>query len=94
MHQTTEPHTILPRRGTYNPCDFRDQRKVRAENVLENHLLQLFYLKGEEPGGPVVRSLPCNAGDLGSIPVQGTKIPHAEQQLSLYIASRELVHGK
>ena len=95
MHQTTEPHPILPRRGTYNPCDFRKQQEVRAENGLENHLLQLSYLKGEEPGGlprgPVVRNLPCNAGDLGSIPVQGTKIPHAEQQLSVRTLSRELV---
>ena len=29
------------------------------------------------PGGPVVRTLPSNAGDMGSIPGQGTKIPHA-----------------
>ena len=27
------------------------------------------------PGGLVVKNLPCNAGDLGSIPGQGTKIP-------------------
>ena len=88
-------HPILLRRGTYNPCDFREQQEVRAESGLENHLLQLFNLKGEEAGGlprgPVVRNLPCNAGDLGSIPVQGTKIPHAEQQLSVYIVSREFV---
>jgi len=29
------------------------------------------------PGGPVVRTLPSNAGDMGSIPGQATKIPHA-----------------
>ena len=29
------------------------------------------------PGGPVVKNLPCNAGDVGSIPGQGTKILHA-----------------
>ena len=29
------------------------------------------------PGGPVVKNLSCNAGDLDSIPVQGTKVPHA-----------------
>ena len=33
------------------------------------------------PGGPVVRNLPCNAGDIGSIPGQETKIPHAVDQL-------------
>ena len=26
--------------------------------------------------GPVVKNLPCNAGDTGSIPSGGTKIPH------------------
>ena len=35
------------------------------------------------PGGPVVKNLLCNAGDVGSIPGQGTKIPHALKQLSL-----------
>ena len=32
---------------------------------------------GYFPGGPVVKNLPCNAGDAGSIPGQGTKIPRA-----------------
>ena len=27
------------------------------------------------PGGPEVKNLPCNAGNAGSIPNQGTKIP-------------------
>ena len=26
---------------------------------------------------------PCNAGDTGSIPAQGTRIPHVVEQLSL-----------
>ena len=34
------------------------------------------------PGGPVVKNLPSNAGDTGSIPARGTKISHATQQLS------------
>ena len=34
------------------------------------------------PGGPVVKNLPYNAGDVGSVPGQGTKIPHATGQLS------------
>ena len=41
------------------------------------------------PGGPVVKNLLLNAGDKGSIPGQGTKIPHAEGQLSPHAASRE-----
>ena len=34
------------------------------------------------PGGPVVKNLPCNPGDSGSIPGQETKILHAKEQLS------------
>ena len=35
------------------------------------------------PCGPLVKNLPFNAGDVGSIPSQGTKISHtAEQCLS------------
>ena len=34
------------------------------------------YLK-DFPGSPVVKNLPSNAGDSGSIPGWGTKIPHA-----------------
>ena len=30
----------------------------------------------------MVKNPPCNAGDVGSIPDQGTKIPHAVKQLS------------
>ena len=33
------------------------------------------------PGGPVVKNLPCNAGDAGSINWSG-EIPHAAEQLS------------
>ena len=34
------------------------------------------------PGGPVVKNPPFNAWDVGLIPGQGTKIPHATLQLS------------
>ena len=37
---------------------------------------------GDFPGGPVVKNLPSNVEDAGSIPGQETKIPHAEEQLS------------
>ena len=42
------------------------------------------------PGGPVVKNQPSNAGDVGSIPGQGTKIPHAAGQLSLCATTTEL----
>ena len=32
---------------------------------------------------------PANAGDVGSIPGQGTKIPHAVEQLSLRASGTE-----
>ena len=34
------------------------------------------------PGGPVVKNLLSNTGDVGWIPGQGTKIPHATGQLA------------
>ena len=36
---------------------------------------------GDFPGSPVVKNLPSNTGDSGSIPGRGTKIPHAAGQL-------------
>ena len=41
------------------------------------------------PGGPVVKNPPCNAGDMGSIPAQGTEIPHTTEQLSPRATPRE-----
>ena len=40
-------------------------------------------------GGPVVKNLPCNVGDMGSNPGRGTKIPHAVEQLSLHTTTTE-----
>ena len=40
------------------------------------------------PGGPVVKNPPSNAGDVGSIPGPGSKIPHATEQLSPYITTK------
>ena len=33
---------------------------------------------GDFPGGLVIKNLPFNAGDMGSIPAWGTKIPQAK----------------
>ena len=40
------------------------------------------------PGGPVVRSLLSNAGDVGSIPGEGTKVQHAAGQLNLHVSRK------
>ena len=53
-------------------------------------------------GGPVVKRLPPNARDSGSIPGQGTKIPLAAEQLSScattaepeYYKEKSLQHSK
>ena len=43
----------------------------------------LSHLRGgrclDLPGGPVVKNPPCNAGNSGLIPSQGTKIPQAHE---------------
>ena len=39
----------------------------------------------------MLKNLPSNAGDMGSIPVQETKIPHAVGQLSLHATTTELM---
>ena len=38
--------------------------------------------EGDFPGGPVVKNLPCNAGDTGLIPGWGTNTPYATEQLN------------
>ena len=43
------------------------------------------------PAGPVVENPISNAGDAGSIPGWGTKIPHAVEQLSPRAPTRESV---
>ena len=40
------------------------------------------------PGGPVVKSTPFDEGNAGSIPGQGTKIPHSKGQPSPQAATR------
>ena len=41
------------------------------------------------PGSPVVKNLPCNAGNVGLIPGQDSKIPYAMNQLSLRTTTSE-----
>lgn len=39
--------------------------------------------------GPVIKNPPCSAGDVGSMPGQGTKTPLAVGQLNLLAATTE-----
>ena len=43
------------------------------------------------PCCPVVKNLPCNAGDSGMIPGQGTQVPRAAEQLSPHTTTRASV---
>ena len=57
-------------------------------------LLCFFLLKSRRrdfTGGLVVKNLLCNAGGVGSITGQGTKIPRALEQLSLWATTTEPV---
>ena len=45
--------------------------------------------RGDFPGGPVVKNSLPNAGDMGWIPGQGTKILHAAEQPSAYTMTSE-----
>ena len=41
----------------------------------------------------MVKNWSCNAGDAGSIPGLGTKIPHGAEQLRLRAATTEAAHS-
>ena len=47
--------------------------------------------RGHFPGGPAVKIPLCNAGDVGTIPGQGTRILHAVGQLSPHATTTEPV---
>ena len=56
--------------------------------------ISIITLNGDFPGGPVVKNPPSNAGDVGSIPGWGTKMPHAAGQLSPRAATTEPAHSR
>ena len=75
----------------------------RDAQLLQHHLLQVYafsialictfvknHLARDFPGGPVVKNPPSNAGDAGSIPGKGTRIPHATGQLGPHTTATEL----
>ena len=43
-------------------------------------------------GGPVGKNLPANAGDTGSIPGQGARIPHGTEPLRPHTTATEPMH--
>ena len=57
--------------------DFALNEVISFQAAIESNTVRDF------PGDPVAKNLPFNAGDAGSAPGWGTKIPHATEQLSL-----------
>ena len=61
-------------------CEFHAQRSLVGKQSMGS-LISEQKPSGDFSGGPVVKNPPCNAGDSGSIPTQGTKTPLASVQL-------------
>ena len=64
---------------------------VTTFRSFEDFFLLSKILVRDFPGGPVVKNPSCNAGEAGSIPGRGTKIPRAVGQLSPRAATTEPV---
>ena len=80
MHKIIlKSHSLKDKRGTVlHPQMQTDAGGWNNETGLKNvcHSFRDF------PGGPVVKNPPSNAGGMGLISGQGTKIPHTTGQLS------------
>ena len=71
---------------------FNPKKEVYNEHLHTLHLdSSRLHTHWDFPGGPVVKNPPSNAGYVGSIPGQGTKIPYAAGQLSPRATPRESV---
>ena len=60
---------------------WRHRESDLTEHACTQHLNK-NKLSQDFPGGPAVKNPPANAGDMGSIPGLGTKIPHSVGKLS------------
>ena len=79
----TEPH---PRSAE------QMQRKQHCGNTVKMKIFTKHCRKftlGDIPGGPEINNPPASAGDMGSIPGPGTKIPHALEQRNLCATTTE-----
>ena len=60
-----------------------------GKDIKYQHLFKNQKLSWNFPRGPVVKNPPSNAGDEGSIPGWGTRVPHAVGQPSPRAATTE-----
>ena len=67
-HSVRKALHLLRRKGLVSP---------KPQNLALKHVFKNIIKPWTFYGGPVVKNLPSNAGDSGSIPGQRTKIPHA-----------------
>ena len=83
-------NTIIEMKNTLEGINSRITEAEEWVRTLEERMVEINVVeqnkenkneKRDLPGGPVVRNPPSNAGDTGSIPGGGTKIPHASGQL-------------
>ena len=95
---TTVPDTILwAEKGKNIHVSCLSPRKTFPRSLLADFPLtphQQLIKKNKSqdfPGGSVIHSLFRSAGDVGSIPVWGTKIPCAIKQVSLHTATEDPV---
>ena len=66
-----------------NSKDWASEIISCARRIFRNILVDKNYSNtGDFPGGPEVKNPPSNAGDTSSVPGRGTKVSHAEGQLS------------
>ena len=68
--------------NNHNNQDARADALIKRVYKLPKILVLTDQAKNKDnisktPGGPGVKNPLCNAGDVGSIPIQGMKIPHA-----------------
>ena len=63
---------------------------LEKETASHSSVLAIYQLESNTkpalwdfPSGPLVNNPPCNAGNVGLIPSQGTKIPHAPTKESM-----------
>ena len=66
---------------------------INCWTLLTHHVAHWLPQKamGDFPGGPVVKNPPPSEGNSGSIPGQGTEIPHATGQLCPPAATKACV---
>ena len=97
MRKEIEPRSLWPTEGQqwHDPTSLPPSTSTEYGICLStaSHNYHIKVIKGNSsrdfPGGPVVENPPANAGDMGSIPGRGTKIPHAVGQLSPCTTTRE-----